>query len=48
MEPKKKPEENELKESELEQVAVGAVDNFLKIDGVDGESHDDTHKKEID
>lgn len=25
-----------------------AVDYFLKIDGIDGESHDDKHKKEID
>ena len=27
---------------------MATVDNFLKIDGVDGESTDDTHKAEIE
>ena len=27
---------------------MAAVDYFLKIDGIDGESHDDKHKNEID
>jgi hypothetical protein len=39
----------ELTEHELGQVAGGAaVDYFLKIDGVDGESTDDKHKGEIE
>ena len=40
--------EIELTEQELGQTAGGAaVDYFLKIDGVDGESTDDKHKGEI-
>src|SRR5258708_16945508 len=40
--------EIELTEHELGQAAGGAaVDYFLKIDGVDGESTDDKHKGEI-
>jgi type VI secretion system secreted protein Hcp len=31
-----------------EAVAMAAVDYFLKIDGIDGESTDDKHKDEID
>jgi hypothetical protein len=38
----------ELTEHDLGQAAGGAaVDYFLKIDGVDGESTDDKHKGEI-
>ena len=43
--PKQAPE---LKEDELEQITGGAVDVFLKIDGVDGESQDAKHKREIE
>jgi hypothetical protein len=45
-EDKKKPEEKELKESELEQTTGGAA--ALQIDGIKGESADDKHKGEID
>ena len=38
----------ELTEHELGQIDGGAaVDYFLKIDGIDGESTDDKHKGEI-
>jgi bacteriocin-like protein len=43
-----KKESHELKEDELKQVTGGAVEIFLKIDGVEGESLDTVHKKEID
>jgi hypothetical protein len=43
------PAAKELSAEELHKAAGGAaVDYFLKIDGVDGESSDDKHKKEID
>jgi hypothetical protein len=43
-----KPAGKELSAEDLQKVAGGAaVDYFLKIDGVDGESSDDRHKKEI-
>ncbi len=45
---KKQKDQKELSAEELEQVAAGAaVDYFLKIDGVDGESTDDRYKGEI-
>ncbi len=33
---------------ELDDIAGGAVNTFLKIDAVDGESTNHTHSKEID
>jgi Type VI secretion system effector, Hcp len=39
--------ETELTEHELRCVSGGAVGDFLKIDGIDGESQDDKHKNEI-
>jgi hypothetical protein len=43
------PAAKELSAEDLHKVAGGAaVDYFLKIDGVDGDSSDDKHKKEID
>jgi hypothetical protein len=43
---KKKPEEQELKESDLGKVTGGAA--ALQIDGVKGESQDDKHKDWIE
>jgi hypothetical protein len=43
--PKEPPKETpELTEDALNQVAGGAVDRFLTLDGIDGESSDDKHK----
>jgi hypothetical protein len=36
-----------LSDKDLAKVTGGAVDMFLKLSGVDGESTDDEHKKEI-
>ena len=50
----KKPSEDEKKTSDelsnkdLEQVTGGAVDAFLNIEGIKGESTDDTHKDWIE
>jgi len=45
--PKEPPKGPELSEEALDNVAGGAVDIFLNIDGVRGESLDDKHKNEI-
>lgn len=42
-----KKELPELTEDELKQVTGGAVDMFLMLDGIKGESSDDKHKDEI-
>ena len=34
----------ELSEQDLQQVTGGAVDVFLQLDGIKGESQDDKHK----
>jgi hypothetical protein len=38
----------ELSEGELDKVSGGAVDTFLKLDGIKGESQDDSHKSSIE
>ena len=47
---KKNPGEEtaELSEKDLGSVTGGAVDMFLTLDGIKGESADDKHKGEID
>jgi type VI protein secretion system component Hcp len=47
-EDKKKPEEKELKESQLGQVTGGATDYVLQIEGIKGESSDDKYKDWIE
>jgi bacteriocin-like protein len=50
----KKPSEEqkktsgELSEQDLKQVTGGAIDSFLNIDGIKGESTDDKHKDWIE
>ncbi len=41
MSEEKKPEEQELDDAALERVSGGAVDGFIKLDGIVGESLDD-------
>ena len=40
----KKPGDVQLNEEELGKVSGGAVEIFLKLDGIDGESQDTKHK----
>ena len=46
---KKNPEDTaELTEKDLGSVTGGAVDIYLELDGIKGESADDKHKGEIE
>ena len=44
---KNSEETGELTDKDLGSVTGGAVDMFLNIDGIKGESQDDKHKDEI-
>lgn len=42
------PKDYKITADEMKRIRGGAVDIFLKIDDVKGESRDDKHKDEID
>jgi len=44
----KDPKEPELKEDELKHVTGGAVDTFLTLEGIKGESKDDAPAQKIE